>query len=60
MVIRGVSPLIWRRLLVPSDTDLDQLHDILQVNFDWSDRYFHCFRIHGVEYRDGNGEKRLM
>ncbi|MGH9765474.1 MAG: IS1096 element passenger TnpR family protein, partial [Blastocatellia bacterium] len=53
MVIRGVSPLIWRRLLVPSDTDLDQLQDILQVNFDWSDRYFHCFRIHGVEYRDG-------
>ena len=60
VVISGVSPLIWRRLLVSSDIDLDQLHDILQINFDWSDRYFHCFRIHGVEYRYGNSEKRLL
>jgi hypothetical protein len=32
----GVSPLVWRRLLVISETSLAELHEILQNAFDWS------------------------
>ena len=49
-VLRGISPLIWRRLLVPSDTTIAQLHDVLQVAFGWEDMHLHRFEIRGREY----------
>ena len=36
VVLCGVSPLVWRRLLVISETSLAELHEILQSAFDWS------------------------
>jgi Plasmid pRiA4b ORF-3-like protein len=50
VVLCGVSPLVWRRLLVTSDTSLAELHDALQIAFDWSDEHLHRFRIHGKDY----------
>ena len=50
MVLREVSPLIWRRFLVASDTTLDVLHAVLQVAFSWSDIHLHRFKVHGREY----------
>ena len=34
--IREISPQIWRRLLVRSDSTIAQLHDTLQIAFGWS------------------------
>jgi Plasmid pRiA4b ORF-3-like protein len=39
MVLQGISPLIWRRFLIPSDMSLATLHAALQVVFAWSDTY---------------------
>ncbi len=50
IVLRGISPLIWRRVLVPSKTTLAHLHAILQILFAWSDEHLHSFHIHGREY----------
>src|SRR5262249_9689630 len=50
IVLIGVSPLIWRRLLVPSDISLACLHSILQILFSWSGEHLHRFRIHGKNY----------
>ncbi len=50
VVLRGISPLIWRRVLVRSETTLAQLHTILQILFAWSDEHLHSFHIHGREY----------
>ena len=42
-----ISPLIWRRLLVTSDTTIAELHAIIQIAFGWSDSHLHQFIIHG-------------
>jgi hypothetical protein len=58
MVLRGISPLIWRRLLVRSDSTVAQLHEALQVAFGWDDQHLNRFEIRGREYavyRDGGG-----
>lgn len=49
-VVHGVSPLIWRRLLVPGDTTIAVLHAIVQAAFDWSGEYLHRFTVHGTDY----------
>jgi hypothetical protein len=49
-VLRGINPLIWRRLLVRGDTSVAQLHKILQVAFGWQDMHLHRFEIRGREY----------
>jgi Plasmid pRiA4b ORF-3-like protein len=50
VVVQGISPLIWRRLLVCGDMSLAALHNTLQIIFAWSDVYLHCFHLHGKEY----------
>ena len=50
VVLRGVSPLIWRRLLVRSDSTIADLHATLQIALGWSDDHLHRFVIHGREY----------
>ena len=31
----GISPMIWRRVLVPASVSLHELHGILQVGMGW-------------------------
>jgi hypothetical protein len=50
VVIAGISPLIWRRLLVAADTTIGELHAIVQTVFGWSGEHLHRFTIHGTEY----------
>lgn len=42
--------MVWRRVLVRSDSTIADLHNVLQIAFGWSDDHLHCFRIHGKEY----------
>ena len=49
-VLRGISPLIWRRLLVHRNTSIAHLHHILQVAFGWEDMHLHRFEIRGRAY----------
>ncbi len=51
--IRRISPQIWRRLLVRSDSTIAELHDTLQGVFGWSDEHLHQFLIRGKPYGIG-------
>ncbi|MGB0092862.1 MAG: hypothetical protein WBP81_10060, partial [Solirubrobacteraceae bacterium] len=50
LVLRGISPLIWRRLLVRAGDSIADLHDALQIAFGWDGTHLHRFVIHGREY----------
>jgi hypothetical protein len=41
--LRWAKPPIWRRLEVPGDTSLADLHHIIQAAFDWEDSHLHIF-----------------
>jgi len=53
VVVRGVSPLIWRRLLLPADTTITGLHAVLQTAFGWTGTHLHRFVVQGREYGIG-------
>ena len=52
-MVHGVSPLIWRRLVVRADTTIAGLHAVVQTTFGWDGEHLHRFVIHGVEYGIG-------
>lgn len=43
--LQGAKPPIWRRIQVPGDTTLEQLHTIVQICMDWEDVHLHQFLI---------------
>ncbi len=47
ILLLKISPAIWRRVLVPSDQSLADLHHILQIVMGWDDTHLHRFLIHG-------------
>ncbi|MDD1606124.1 MAG: plasmid pRiA4b ORF-3 family protein [Methylococcaceae bacterium] len=56
MSLIGISPMIWRRLLVRSDSTIADLHYTLQISMGWSDAHLNLFHIHGKDfgvYHDG-------
>jgi Plasmid pRiA4b ORF-3-like protein len=50
VLLCGVSPLVWWRLLIGSGTSIARLHRILQIAFAWGGEHLHRFRIHGKDY----------
>jgi Plasmid pRiA4b ORF-3-like protein len=60
IVLRGISPLIWRRLLVRSDTTLAQFHRMLQILFAWSNEHLHHFHIYGKDYGSNAADTRYV
>jgi hypothetical protein len=50
IVLRDLSPLVWRRVLVTSETTIAALHAIVQAVMGWEDLHLHQFRIHGKAY----------
>jgi hypothetical protein len=50
LVLAGISPMIWRRLVISSETSIAQVHECIQIAFDWSGEHLHSFRIHGKDY----------
>ncbi|MUN04678.1 hypothetical protein GNZ04_20820 [Escherichia coli] len=49
IAVRGVSPMVWRRLRIAADTSLAALHFIIQIIQGWGDDHLHQFHIYGVE-----------
>jgi hypothetical protein len=50
VVLLGISPMIWRRLKVSSDSTIEDLHYTLQIAMGWEDIHLHHFIIYGKQY----------
>lgn len=48
--LQGISPMIWRRLLVRSDSTMADLHYTIQIAVGWSDTHLNRFHIHGKDF----------
>jgi hypothetical protein len=60
VTLLGTMPPIWRRLLVPTDLTLAQLHDVLQSAMGWQDCHMHEFSAGHRHFGKPNPEERLM
>lgn|GEM_PF-2017722 len=52
VTLKGSKPPIWRRILIPSTTELPVLHSILQTVMGWDGGHLHQFVDGSYRYRD--------
>ena len=58
ITLREVSgPPVWRRVLVPSDVTLADLHEVIQQAMGWENYHMHVFSTGGQEY--GSPDREL-
>jgi hypothetical protein len=50
----GISPMIWRRILVPAAFSLRELHGVMQVAMGWEGIHLYQFCLRAARY--GSGE----
>ena len=52
VTLRGTKPPIWRRLVVPGEMTLGDLHQAIQAAMGWDGGHLHAFDIAGRQYGD--------
>ena len=52
ITLRYSNPPIWRRLILPGNTTLAKLHQIIQVAMGWTEIHLHLFIIKNEQYSD--------
>lgn len=62
VTLRDIEPAVWRRLVLPGAWHLGQVHQALQVAFDWNDEHLHLFECgdasYGVDLHDDGSTRR--
>jgi hypothetical protein len=48
--LREVRPPVWRRVLVPGEMDLAELHEVVQAAMGWTNSHLHEFEAEGARY----------
>jgi hypothetical protein len=50
IALRYIAPAIWRRVVVPDNLTLSDLHDVIQIAMGWHNCHLHAFRIGDTAY----------
>jgi hypothetical protein len=59
IILAGVTPRVWRRVLVPGGYTLDRVHRVIQYAMGWLDCHLHSFEIDGHQYGEPDPEGEL-
>lgn len=60
IVLVGTRPPVWRRLQVPSNSNLGWLHAVLQVAMGWTNSHLHHFLTEDGRYSDPRNNEDLF
>ena len=50
VTLREINPPVWRRILVPGNTKLPDLHLMLQAAMGWANGHLHKFTVDDIDY----------
>lgn len=56
VTLKGSKPSIWRSFQVTGDTNLYELHRVIQVVMGWDDYHLHEFIVDGLHYGEPDPE----
>ena len=59
VVLEGVQPPLWRRILLPDQLSFADLHVILQIVFGWQEEHLHDFSFQRSRVRISDTEYAL-
>ena len=59
MTLQYVRPAIWRRIVVPDNLSLGELHWVVQTAMGWTNSHLHSFRVGTDEYGPVGGDMGL-
>ena len=59
VTLKGSKPPIWRRLQVPGDISLHNLHLTVQVAMGWTNSHLYRFDIEGEQYGEPHPKDKL-
>jgi hypothetical protein len=48
--LTGISPMVWRRVLVPTTFTLCELHGVIQVVMGWEGIHLYDFHLRAAHY----------
>ncbi|MDA3930129.1 MAG: plasmid pRiA4b ORF-3 family protein [Prolixibacteraceae bacterium] len=57
ITLKNVKPVVWRRIVVSDELSFFQLHNVLQISFNWTNMHLYSFNIAGYHVET---EKGLM
>ncbi|MCC5877550.1 MAG: plasmid pRiA4b ORF-3 family protein [Candidatus Sumerlaeia bacterium] len=57
VTLKYISPPVWRRLLMPPDNTLGQLHNAIQGAMGWGNYHLHAFRFGTTQYGSSSIEE---
>src|ERR1700722_15484503 len=53
--LTGISPMVWRRVLVPAMFTLRELHGVIQVAMGWEGIHLYDFQLRAARYGSWEG-----
>lgn len=55
VTLNNVKPAVWRRIVVSDEITLFQLHNSIQIAFNWTNTHLYCFDICGYNIDTDGG-----